>query len=289
MDIKRLLTAVIGLPIIILISIFGNKYIVDFLMAIIAIISLREYFKATSNEIKPISWIGYILAACIALIHFFNLQVILIFLCITIPTLLLILFLHIIISNMKINLKDVAFSFLGILYIVVFILFIPLIYGLDGAKTIEIFNDTSTSSFTTTSISGKFLVWILIIATWGFDIFAYLIGRYFGKHKFSKVSPNKTIEGCTAGVVGAVVLTLIYTFCLNKFADLGLSYVSMGIIGFILSIIGQIGDFVASCIKRYFDIKDFGNAFPGHGGFIDRIDSVIFTAPFAFCLFLFVL
>ena len=190
---------------------------------------------------------------------------------------------------MKINLKDVAFSFLGILYIISFTVFIPLIYGLDGSKTVGIVSDGNLESFTSTAISGKYLIWILVLTTWGSDIFAYLIGRYFGKHKFSKVSPNKTIEGCTAGIVGAIIITLIYTFCINKFAGLNLSYLAMGIIGFILSIIGQIGDFAASTIKRYFDIKDFGNAFPGHGGFIDRIDSVIFTAPFAFCLFLFVL
>lgn len=289
MSIKRLLTAIIGLPIIILICIFGNKYIVDVLIALVAIISLREYFKATSKEIKPISWIGYLLAACISLIHVVNLEIILIFLCIAIPSLLLILFLHIIISDMKINLKDVAFSFLGILYIISFTVFIPLIYGLDGSKTVGIVSDGNLESFTSTAISGKYLIWILVLTTWGSDIFAYLIGRYFGKHKFSKVSPNKTIEGCTAGIVGAIIITLIYTFCINKFAGLNLSYLAMGIIGFILSIIGQIGDFAASAIKRYFDIKDFGNAFPGHGGFIDRIDSVIFTAPFAFCLFLFVL
>ena len=289
MSIKRLLTAIIGLPIIILICIFGNKYIVDVLIALVAIISLREYFKATSKEIKPISWIGYLLAACISLIHVVNLEIILIFLCIAIPSLLLILFLHIIISDMKINLKDVAFSFLGILYIISFTVFIPLIYGLDGSKTVGIVSDGNLESFTSTAISGKYLIWILVLTTWVSDIFAYLIGRYFGKHKFSKVSPNKTIEGCTAGIVGAIIITLIYTFCINKFAGLNLSYLAMGIIGFILSIIGQIGDFAASAIKRYFDIKDFGNAFPGHGGFIDRIDSVIFTAPFAFCLFLFVL
>ena len=289
MSIKRLLTAIIGLPIIILICIFGNKYIVDVLIALVAIISLREYFKATSKEIKPISWIGYLLAACISLIHVVNLEIILIFLCIAIPSLLLILFLHIIISDMKINLKDVAFSFLGILYIISFTVFIPLIYGLDGSKTVGIVSDGNLESYTSTAISGKYLIWILVLTTWGSDIFAYLIGRYFGKHKFSKVSPNKTIEGCTAGIVGAIIITLIYTFCINKFAGLNLSYLAMGIIGFILSIIGQIGDFAASAIKRYFDIKDFGNAFPGHGGFIDRIDSVIFTAPFAFCLFLFVL
>lgn len=190
---------------------------------------------------------------------------------------------------MKINLKDIAFSFFGIIYIISCISFIPLIYGLDGNKEIGIVNNGILESVSLTAISGKYLIWILVLTTWGSDVFAYLVGRYFGKHKFSKVSPNKTIEGCSAGIVGAVLLTLIYTLCINKFAGLELSYISMGIIGLILSLIGQIGDFAASTIKRYFEIKDFGSIFPGHGGFIDRIDSVIFTAPFAFCLFLFVL
>ena len=88
---------------------------------------------------------------------------------------------------------------------------------------------------------------------------------------------------------GGVAITIVYIICLNKFAGFDLSYITFGIIAFVLTIIGQIGDFVASAIKRYFDVKDFSNAFPGHGGFIDRIDSVIFAAPFAFILFLLVL
>ena len=88
---------------------------------------------------------------------------------------------------------------------------------------------------------------------------------------------------------GGVATTIVYIVCLNKFAGFELSYVIFGIIALILTIIGQIGDFVASAIKRYFDVKDFSNAFPGHGGFIDRIDSVIFAAPFAFVAFLLIL
>lgn len=214
-----------------------------------------------------------------------------------IPAILLILFLHIIITDMKISLKDVAFSFLGIMYIISFAMFIPLIYGLNQTSGINL-GSISISSETSAidnifnqvgKINGKYLIWFLMMATWGSDIFAYLIGRHFGKHKFSKVSPNKTIEGCTAGVVAAVILSLIYTYCLNTFTSFELSYITMGIIGAISCVIGQIGDFAASSIKRHFDVKDFSDLFPGHGGVIDRIDSVIFAAPFAFILFVLVL
>ena len=201
---KRLLTAVVGLPIVIAILILGNKYVIDVLIAIIAIIALHEYFKCTEKEIKPISWLGYLLAVCIAFIHVINLKIFLIILCIGLPTILLILFLHIIISNMKINLKDVAFSFLGIIYIISFISFIPLIYGLEGEMNLSLtVNDSfyTLEFLKTLGLTGKYLIWILMITTWGSDIFAYEIGKHFGKHKFSKVSPNKTVEGCIAGIV----------------------------------------------------------------------------------------
>lgn len=212
------------------------------------------------------------LALGIAFIHIISYKTLLILMCIGVPSILLILFLHIIISDMEITLKDVAYSFLGIMYIISFIVFIPLIYGLED-----------------NNVSGKYLIWILMMTAWGSDTFAYIFGKHFGKHKFSKVSPNKTIEGCVAGIVGAVVLVLIYTYFLNTLAYFELSYLSLGIIGAILCVIGQIGDFAASTIKRYFDVKDFSNLFPGHGGVVDRIDSVMFTAPFAFVLFLLVL
>ena len=126
---------------------------------------------------------------------------------------------------------------------------------------------------------------ILIIAAWGTDIFAYFIGKHFGKHKFSKVSPKKSIEGCIAGTIGAVVLMLGYTYFANNYWGVNYSYAYIAIIGIILSLIGQIGDFSASSIKRYVDIKDFSNLIPGHGGMLDRIDSLLFLAPFAYALF----
>ena len=124
-----------------------------------------------------------------------------------------------------------------------------------------------------------------MLAAWGTDIFAYCIGCKFGKHKFSKVSPKKSIEGCIAGTLGATAMMLIYTAILNNCFSFEYSYLMVGIIGIVLSLIGQLGDFSASCIKRYVDIKDYSNLLPGHGGMLDRIDSVLFIAPFAYMLF----
>ena len=110
----------------------------------------------------------------------------------------------------------------------------------------------------------------------GTDTFAYIIGKRFGKHKFSEVSPKKSIEGCIAGIVGAVIIALIYTYAINSIKGFEYSYIYITIFTIILSIIGQIGDFAASSIKRYVDVKDYSNLIPGHGGMLDRIDSLMF-------------
>lgn len=271
MDMKRILTAVIGFPLVMILLIFGNKYIVDSIVAIIAIIAMYEYTKCASNkDIKVVSWISYLLLAYIALIHYRPIEQFglanSIF--IGLPILLLVLFLHVIISDMKITLKDITFTLIGILYLFIFLVFLPLLFGTEG------------------DISGKYLIWYVLLSAWGTDVFAYVFGKRIGKTKFSKVSPNKSIEGCVAGTAGAVISCLIYTFALNSICGFGISYLLIGIISLILSIIGQIGDFSASAIKRYFEVKDFSNLFPGHGGMIDRIDSVMFIAPFAYILFL---
>ena len=106
----------------------------------------------------------------------------------------------------------------------------------------------------------------------------------FGKHKFSKISPKKSIEGCIAGILSGVILSIIATVIFNNVFNMQINYIMIGIISLILTVLGQIGDFSASCIKRYAQVKDFSNLLPGHGGVIDRFDSVIFAAPFAYYL-----
>ncbi len=266
MSVKRLLTAIVGLPIVVLVFAFGNKYIIDVASAIIAIIAMYEYINCVSKKTKVISWISYLSVATIALIHVIPIEYINIAIKFGIPALLLILFLHIVITNMKINFENVAYTLIGILYIFGFCVFIPLTYSIEG------------------EISGKILIWYIICSAWGTDILAYLVGRKIGKTKFSKVSPNKSVEGCIAGILGAIFANIIFTLAINNYFNLEISYLFITIISIILSIIGQIGDFAASSIKRYFDVKDFSELFPGHGGMIDRIDSVIFIAPFAYLI-----
>lgn len=263
MDLKRIATAIIGLPLVIIAFTFGNKYIVDIICAIIAIISIHEYFNVFNGKAKPIRWLGYLMAGLISVIHIIPSEYIINIIVITLPTILLLLFLHIIITNMKINLYDIMITLFGICYILLFTMFIPIVKGMEN---------------------GTFLLWYIFITAWGTDTFAYLIGKRIGKHKFSKVSPNKSIEGCIGGILGAIILNVIYTYWLNSYIGVNISYIYILVISILLSIISQIGDFSASSIKRYGDIKDYSNLIPGHGGMLDRIDSVIFIAPFAYLL-----
>ena len=265
--IKRLLTAIVGLPIVVLVFAFANKYVMDVLLAIVAMIGVYEYTKCVSNKnVKPVKWVAYLVAALISIIHVIPFSVLPIAFTYLIPVLLFVLFLHVIVTDMKITFEDIAYTFMGILYVVPLIASVALIYGMDG------------------NVSGKLLIWYVFCASWGTDTCAYLVGMKFGKHKFSKVSPKKSIEGCVAGIFGAVLTSLLYTLALNTFAGLSISYLTMGLICAVLSVVGQVGDFAASVIKRHFEVKDYSNIFPGHGGMLDRIDSVMFIAPFAYLL-----
>ena len=294
MNVKRVLTGVIGFPLVILLLVLANKYIIDGVAAIIACIAIYEYFHACKKEVKNLSWIGYVLAIGIVLLHIVNTKIAFMSLLLFIPILLMVLFLHIIVSNMQINFKDMAFAGIGIFYIIGFIVFIPLVYGIGDTTKFAFLKETSFVDmlgkvYQKTAISGKYLIWYVLFAAWGSDTFAYTIGMCLGKHKFSQVSPKKSIEGCVAGVIGAVVLSLIYTIVLNHILEVEISYWVIVLASAIFSIIGQIGDLAASTIKRYFEVKDYSNLFPGHGGMLDRIDSVMFIAPFAFCFFVFIL
>ena len=265
MDWKRIATAVIGLPVVAAVLVFANNYIIDAIIAIIALIAMHEFFDAISKNSNPVKWVGYLACISIAFIHIIPSEYFKITVSLAISAIILVLFLHVIISKMNTNLKDIAYTFFGIFYIAVFLMFLALVRSMEN---------------------GVILIWYVLIAAWGTDIFAYFVGKYFGKHKFSKISPKKTIEGCIGGTVGAVIIAIVYTYFINKYVGINYSYVFVFAITVVLSIISQIGDFAASTIKRYVEIKDYSELIPGHGGVLDRFDSLLFVAPFAYSIFM---
>jgi len=132
-------------------------------------------------------------------------------------------------------------------------------------------------------------VWIIVLTAFGTDIFAYFVGSLLGQHKLCpELSPKKTVEGAVGGVLGSVVLCGLFCFLLSLLRKSGFvttsfvqfdDCIALGVLG---GIVAQLGDLAASALKRHLSVKDFGTLIPGHGGVLDRIDSVLFTAPLVF-------
>ena len=131
---------------------------------------------------------------------------------------------------------------------------------------------------------GKYLVWFVFLCSWGSDTCAYAVGVLFGKHKMTpKLSPKKSVEGAVGGIVGAALLFVLYThFAVNRYSQASLSLLLVAALGAAGAVVSMIGDLAASAIKRDHDIKDYGKLIPGHGGIMDRFDSVIIAAPLVF-------
>ncbi|MBP5274630.1 MAG: phosphatidate cytidylyltransferase [Abditibacteriota bacterium] len=125
--------------------------------------------------------------------------------------------------------------------------------------------------------AGNCLVMLVLLCTWATDTFAFFAGKRFGRHKLSpQSSPNKTWEGSIGGWAGSVILACITGYFIH------LPFAHALFMGAVFGIVSQMGDLTESAIKREIGIKDFGNLIPGHGGVLDRIDSILFTAPFAY-------
>lgn len=128
--------------------------------------------------------------------------------------------------------------------------------------------------------NGAYTVWLIFLCSWGSDTCAYLAGVAFGKHKMAPVlSPKKSIEGAIGGVVGAAVLGAVYASVFADNITINNPVIVFAVICAVGALISMVGDLAASAIKRNHDIKDYGRLIPGHGGIMDRFDSVIYVAP----------
>lgn len=129
------------------------------------------------------------------------------------------------------------------------------------------------------------MVWLIVITAFGTDVMAYFSGYLLGKHKLCpKISPKKTIEGSIGGILGSVILSGIFGYFVMP--DLLVHCLIIGVLG---GIVSQFGDLTASIFKRKMGIKDYGNLIPGHGGILDRFDSVLFTGPMVYYYIVFIM
>jgi phosphatidate cytidylyltransferase len=235
----------------------GSWYLFGLCIAI-SLIGMYELYKVTGIEKSLMGYVGYLAAIfyyiCILtgvekydiLVFIIGLMAIMGVYVFTFP---------------KYKSQDAMLAFTGIFYVAVMLSYI---------YKVRIFND------------GIYVVWLVFVSSWGNDTFAYFTGVLIGKHKMApKLSPKKSIEGAIGGVLGATLLGFIYGYIVSGrmsqfFAHPVYTFAFASCIGAILAIIG---DLTASAIKRNHDIKDYGKLIPGHGGILDRYDSVIFTAP----------
>ena len=133
--------------------------------------------------------------------------------------------------------------------------------------------------------NGQYLFILTFLSAWITDIFAYFTGMFCGKHKLSPIiSPKKTIEGSIGGTLFCTAAFVGYSFLLKSFFNLEVNPLLFGVIGLFASIVSQLGDLVASAAKRKYGTKDYGTIFPGHGGVLDRFDSIIAVAPVLYLL-----
>ncbi len=271
----RLLTAIVLLIILAIALSSFFTVIFDVIVLIFGIWALWEVFSAAKIKNSIYLFIPFALLLSFAILSYNNINSIFL----TLLTYFFIVFLAVFIMK---NISSKSFNKLMLitaLKTLICICFFSIIY-------MKYFFDNV--NYTSSSL---YFILIALNCAWGADSFAYFAGRLFGKRKLSpNISPNKTVEGAIGGVIGSVILGQVVTYVFLLFSkniliftmsDFNLRFnLSIAVICALGAIFGIIGDLFASLIKRVCDVKDYGNIFPGHGGIMDRFDSVTFTMPF---------
>lgn len=229
---------------------------------IVSLIGMAELYKVLNIQKALPGIIGY--CACIAyqfLVYSGHKEMLFGF-CIA---LFLVLMLGFVITFPKYRTEQVTMAFFGFFYVAVMLSYIWQVRFLLG---------------------GAYLVWLVFIGSWGSDTCAYLVGSAIGKHKIvPRLSPKKSVEGFFGGIAGAALIGAVFAAVFSKQLVLFRHPVpACAVMGAASSVISQLGDWAASAVKRNYGIKDYGKLIPGHGGIMDRFDSVIFTAPIIFWL-----
>lgn len=256
----RIISACVFVPVILLAVFFGG-WIFAALMLAIAVLGGYEYGKLLGAHdfkfLAPIYYTASVLLILLSQLFCETPGIVLsvLFLCFAAAITLFIF--------KKVGIEDIAMNLMGILYI-------------PTTLTTAIFLRSGLED-------GMFLLFLLLIIEWFTDTGAYLIGSSFGKHKLlPSVSPKKSVEGFVGGIVVAVIGALL----LNIFTDL-LPIGLMVITAIVVSVGGQLGDLCESAFKRWAGVKDSGTLIPGHGGILDRFDSMLFASPLLY-LFVFI-
>lgn len=259
----RLISGIV-LVIIALISLISGGYVLFGVVLAISLIGMSELYRIMHVEKELPGIVGYIAAVTYYVLLLFHKSDYMMMLFIAFLILLLAVYVF---CYPKYRSEQIMTVFFGLFYVSVMLSYI----------------------YQTRMIEGEaFLVGLVFLCSWGCDTCAYCVGMLIGKHKMApKLSPKKSVEGGIGGVLGAALLGALYAVVVNKCLGADANVLNYAIICGVGGIISQVGDLAASAIKRNHDIKDYGTLIPGHGGILDRFDSVIITAPIIYYLFLF--
>ena len=258
---KRILVALVGIPLIVVLIFLGDWYFFILILIISFVAQLEFYEMQKKKNFQP-QRINGIIAGILLLLgiqtgEWEGIGIGLVFILMLI--LAFEMFRHH--ENVSIN---IGITLVGILYI-------PLFLG-----TLLYTKSYVDGTFSGVQYAGFKYILMILISIWICDTFAFAFGILFGKHKLNeKVSPNKTIEGGVAGLVGAIITILL----VKAFNVLPIDWISVIIIGLTVGILGQMGDLVESWFKRDAGVKDSSTILPGHGGMLDRFDSLLFLSP----------
>jgi len=260
----RVISALVGLALLIVVLYLGSITL-GIVVSLIATIGLYEFYSSVSKvkNIRPIKLVGYLSILPLLILSlqetgWFDIDINKI----TGISIFLIIFLSmatIVLVHKKYNIIDACITAFGVAYVPFLMSFLILIRNLDF---------------------GFIYICVVFIGAWGTDTMAYTFGRLFGKRKIiPEISPKKTLAGAIGGILGCIALMTVFGFIIQAYFGLKISFTALALLGLICGVVSQIGDWSASAIKRYVNVKDFGNIMPGHGGVLDRFDSILFVAP----------
>ncbi|WDV47730.1 phosphatidate cytidylyltransferase [Clostridiaceae bacterium M8S5] len=256
----RIISGTIIGAVLLLLLYFGGVYLNTGII-VICLVGLYEFHKViTAYKLKPFKELNYIVSIIYLLLIMFlkseNYSIVLQATFILYTLVLLFIFL----LNDNIKPMDISMNLFSMVYVVF---------------TLSHMMFLSDSKF----------IWLVFITAWSTDTFAYFAGNLLGKKKLCpKLSPKKTVGGAIGGMIGCIVSSILFGYIFK--IDMILT---LGLLGLVTSIFAQIGDIAASKFKRIAGIKDYGNFMPGHGGMLDRFDSIIFTAPIVYYFTIFLM
>ena len=256
----RLISGII-LVIIALVTIISGGPILLGTLMLISLIGLNELYKVVKIDKTMLGYAGYLATIGYYLLLFFEVSYDHMFLVIAVLVAMMAIYVF---TFPKYVSEQAVTGFFGVFYVSVMLSYIY------QTRVME---------------EGLFLVALVFLCSRGCDTCAYCVGMLIGKHKMApKLSPKKSVEGAIGGLAGAALLGALYALAINQWGGASAQPSAYALICLVGGMISMVGDLAASAIKRNHEIKDYGTLIPGHGGILDRFDSVIFTAPVIYYL-----